>query len=51
MDNNMKNILIILVAIVLVLVVIRGCQRVKDVKITQKSNDDVSKLSVKVEKE
>ncbi len=51
MDSNQKNILIILVAIIVVAVVIRGCQRVKDVRIKQKNNDNESALSVKIEKE
>lgn len=51
MESNTKNILIILIVIVLCVIVVRGCQRVKNVKVTQKSNDTGSKLSVEVKKQ
>jgi cell division protein YceG involved in septum cleavage len=51
MDRNLKTVLLILVVIGVLALVIRGCQQVKGVKITQKSNDTASKLSVEIEKQ
>jgi hypothetical protein len=51
MEYRTRQILLIGIAIIALLVIVRGCQRIKEVKVNQKSTDTATKLSINIQKE